>query len=126
MHKTNPDSLRSCLCFQVFRLNFASDFFNLLLVRFHLAEIILLKHLIQGATTRFGWELNHQPCGHGHCKKKNNSPNHSATLQTFFMKTNKKATGGPTQFLSNKLEKNQRIYGVVGIVAKMHKMQGNN
>ena len=48
MHRTNPESLRSCLCFRVFRLNFASDFFNLLLVRFHQAEIIVVKHLIQG------------------------------------------------------------------------------
>ena len=46
MHKTNPDSLRSCPCFRVFRLNFASDFFNLLLVTFHQAEIIVVKHLI--------------------------------------------------------------------------------
>ena len=48
MHRTNPDLLRSCTCFRVFRLNFAFDFFNLLLVRFHLAEIIVGKHLIQG------------------------------------------------------------------------------
>ena len=48
MHRTNPDSLTSCLCLRVFRLNFASDFFNLLLVKFHLAEIIVVKHLIQG------------------------------------------------------------------------------
>ena len=48
MHRTNPDSLRSCPCFRVFRLNFASDFFNLLLARFHLAEINVKKCLIQG------------------------------------------------------------------------------
>ena len=48
MHWANPDSLRSCLCFRVFRLNFASDFFNLLLVSFHQAEIIVVKHFIQG------------------------------------------------------------------------------
>ena len=48
MHRTNPDSLRSCLCFQVFRLNFASDFFNLLLVRFHQAVIVVVNRLIQG------------------------------------------------------------------------------
>ena len=47
MHRTNPDSLRSCLRFRIFRLNFASDFFNLLLVRFHQAEIIVVKHLVQ-------------------------------------------------------------------------------
>ena len=38
---TNPDSLRSCLCFRVFRLNFVSDFFNLLLAGSHQAEITL-------------------------------------------------------------------------------------
>ena len=48
MHRTNPVSLRSYPCFQVFCLNFASDFFNLLLVRFHQAEIIVVKHRIQG------------------------------------------------------------------------------
>ena len=48
MLRTNPDSLKSCLCFRVFRLNFASDFFNLLLAGFHLAEIIIVKHLTQG------------------------------------------------------------------------------
>ena len=47
MHRTNRDSLRSCPSFRVFRLNYASDFFNLLLVRFHKAEIIIVKHLIQ-------------------------------------------------------------------------------
>ena len=58
MRRTNPDSLRSCLCFQVFRLNFASDFFNLLLARFHQAEIIIVKHRIQGRNneTRLGVE----------------------------------------------------------------------
>ena len=45
MHRTSPDSLRSCSCF---RLNFGSDFFNLLLVRFLRAEIIVVKHLIHG------------------------------------------------------------------------------
>ena len=46
MRWTNPDSLRSCQGFRIFRLNFASDF-NLLLVRFHQAEIIVVKHLVQ-------------------------------------------------------------------------------
>ena len=48
MHRMNPDSLRSCPCFRVFRLDFASNFFNLLLVRLHQAELIVVKHLIQG------------------------------------------------------------------------------
>ena len=48
MRRTNLDSLTCCLHFRVFRLNFASDFFNLLLVRFHQAKIIVEKHLVQG------------------------------------------------------------------------------
>ena len=60
MHRTNPDLLRSCPCFQVFRLNFAYDFFNLLLVRFHPAKIIFVKHLIQGSNNEawMGVELS--------------------------------------------------------------------
>ena len=58
MRRTNPDSLRSCLGFQVFRLNFLLDIFNLLLARFHQAEIIIVKHLTQGRSnkTRLGAE----------------------------------------------------------------------
>ena len=58
MRRTNPDSLRSCLSFQVFPVEFSSDFFNLLLARFHQAEIIIVKHLIQGRNneTRLGVE----------------------------------------------------------------------
>ena len=48
MLRTNSDSLRSSILFPSFRLNFASDFFDLLLVRFHLVEIVIVKHLIQG------------------------------------------------------------------------------
>ena len=48
MLRTNPDLLWSCLYFRVFRLNFASIFFNLLLAGFHQTEIIIVKHLIQG------------------------------------------------------------------------------
>ena len=48
MGRTNPDSVRGCFCFRIFRLNFASDFFDLLLVRFHQAEIIVVKHFFQG------------------------------------------------------------------------------
>ena len=77
MHRTNPDSLRSCLCFRVFRLNFASDFFNLLLMRFHQAEIIAVNHLIQGCNNEAWVVLNHQPCDHG--RRKNDAPNHSTT-----------------------------------------------
>ena len=58
MLRTNPDSLRSCLCFQVFRLNFASDFFDLLLAKFHQVEITILKHHVHGRNnkTRLGVE----------------------------------------------------------------------
>ena len=79
VHRTNPDSLRSCPCFRVFRLSFASDFFNFLRVKFHKAKKIVVKHL-KDATTRLGWELNHQPCDHG--RRKNDAPNHSAMLPT--------------------------------------------
>ena len=48
MRRTNLDSLRSCLCFRMFRLSFASNFFNLLLAKFHQAELIVVKHLVQG------------------------------------------------------------------------------
>ena len=59
MPKTNSHLHRSCLTsFRVFRLNFASDFFNLLLAGFHQAEIIIPKHLIEGRNneTKLGVE----------------------------------------------------------------------
>ena len=58
MRRTNPDSLRSCLCSKVFPVEFSSDFFNLLLARFHQAEMIIVKQLIQGRNneTRLGFE----------------------------------------------------------------------
>ena len=34
--------------FSSFPVEFSSDFLNLLLARFHQAEIIIVKHLIQG------------------------------------------------------------------------------
>ena len=49
MHRTNPDSLRNRPCFRFFSLNFASDFFNLLLVKFFQVEIIAIKHVIQAS-----------------------------------------------------------------------------
>ena len=63
MRRTNPDSLRSCHCFRVFRLNFSFDFINLLLVRSHQAEIIVGKHLIQGCNNEawLGVELSTLP-----------------------------------------------------------------
>ena len=61
MRRTNSDSLRSCLCFRVFRLSFASDFFNLLLIRFHQAEIIIVKHLIQGRNNEAWVGLGDEP-----------------------------------------------------------------
>ena len=48
MLRTNPDLFRSCPCFRVFRLSFAYDFFNLLLVKFHKVEIFIVKRVIQG------------------------------------------------------------------------------
>ena len=52
MQKTNPDLLRSYLCFRVFRLSFVSDFFNLLLVKFHEAGMIIVKHFIEGRSNQ--------------------------------------------------------------------------
>ena len=46
MHRTNSDSFRSYFCFHLFRLSFASDF-CLLLVEFHQAQSIIVKHRIQ-------------------------------------------------------------------------------
>ena len=52
MHTTNSFSLRSCLCFRVFR--------------FYQAEIIVVKHLIQGRINEeLGWGLNHRSCDDG-------------------------------------------------------------
>ena len=84
MHGTNPDSLRSCPYFRVFRLNFASDFFNLLLVRFHQAEIIVVKHLIQGRNNE-AW-VGVEPSTLRSCLglRKND---HSATLPKIFTLT---------------------------------------
>ena len=45
--RTNPDLPWICPCFRVLRLIFVCDFFHLLLVRFHQAKIMLMKHLIQ-------------------------------------------------------------------------------
>ena len=78
MHRTNSDSLRSCLCFQVFRLSFASDYFNLLLVRFQQAEIIIVKHLIHGRNNEVWGGVEPSTCDHG--RRKNDALNHLATL----------------------------------------------
>ena len=45
---------REVVCFRVFRFTFASDFLNFLLVRFHQAEIIIVKHLIQERNNEIG------------------------------------------------------------------------
>ena len=74
MRRTNPDSLRSCICFKVFPVEFSFHFFNLLLARSHQAEVIIVKHLIPDAATRLGWELNHLPCDHG--RRKNDASNY--------------------------------------------------
>ena len=60
MHRANPDWPRSCPCFRVFRLSFASNFLNLLLFRFLQAEIIVVKHLYLGRNieARVGVELS--------------------------------------------------------------------
>ena len=48
MRRTNPDSLKELPLFPSFPVEFSSDYFNLLLARFHQAEIIIVKHLIHG------------------------------------------------------------------------------
>ena len=61
---------------------FASDFFNLLLVKFHLAETITVKHLLQKRNNEALVGLNSQPCDHG--RHKNGAPNNCAMLPTLF------------------------------------------
>ena len=58
MRRTNPDSLKSLPLFPSFPVEFFYDFFNLLFAKFHQAEIIIVKHLIQGHNneTRVGVE----------------------------------------------------------------------
>ena len=51
MHRTNPHTLRSRLCFRVFRLSFASDFFNLLLV-IPPSSNNMVNRLIQGRNNK--------------------------------------------------------------------------
>ena len=50
MRRKNRDSLKSCPYLRAFAYlrDFASDFCNLLLVTFHQAEVIVVKHLVQG------------------------------------------------------------------------------
>ena len=87
-HRTNPDSLRSCTSFRVFRFNFASTSSI-----FHQAEIIVVKRLIQGRNNEpwVGVEpstLNLQHCDSTfnvqRCEQRtfNVASNHSATLPT--------------------------------------------
>ena len=81
MHRTNQDSLRSCPCFRVFRLNFAIDFFNLLLVRIPPSRDNCCE--ASHPRTQQRWELNHQLCDHG--LRENDAPNHSATSLKFLI-----------------------------------------
>ena len=48
MRRTNPDSLIGVVFVSKFSGWISCDFFNFLLARFYQAEIIILKHLIQG------------------------------------------------------------------------------
>ena len=98
VHKMNPDSRRSCLCFRVFCLSFVSDFVNLLLVRFHQAEMNIVKHLSKDVTTRLGWESNHQPCDHN--RRNYDAQNHYATAD-YFQKSSQKLSFQLVQFLSS-------------------------
>ena len=62
--------------FPSFRLNFASDFFVLLLAP-PSGEKIVLNILSKDDTIRLGWD-NHQTCDHG--RLINDAPNYSAAL----------------------------------------------
>ena len=73
----NPDSLSSFPCFRVFRLTLTSDF-DLLLATFHQAEIIVVEHLIQGRNNE-AW-VGVEPLTFDHGRRKNDAPDHSATL----------------------------------------------
>ena len=57
MRRTNPDFLGVAFV-PSFPVEFSCDFFNSLLARFHQAEIIIVKQLIQGRNneTRLGVE----------------------------------------------------------------------
>ena len=83
--RTNPDSLRSCLCFRVFRLSFASDFFDLLFFRFHQGIVLLWSILSKDASKRLGWELNRKtikPCTHGRSKNDTTKEAYQPGLRT--------------------------------------------
>ena len=58
IRRTNPDSLRSCLCFYVFRLNFLLTCLIYCLPDSIKQRLIIVKHLIQGHNneTRLGVE----------------------------------------------------------------------
>ena len=58
-------------------MSFASDFFNLLFVRFQQAEIIDLKHLIQGRNREALVGVEPLTCDHD--RRKNKAPNNYAT-----------------------------------------------
>ena len=76
MLKTDVDSLRSSFVSEFFRLSFALNLINLLLVRFHQIVNVLYKH----STTRIRLKLKHQLCDHGSRKK--DSPNYYVTMPT--------------------------------------------
>ena len=57
MHRTNPDSFRSCICFRVFCSNVASEFFNLMLVRFHQARRGKYREASYSGTQQLGMGL---------------------------------------------------------------------
>ena len=67
--------------------------------------------LSKDATTRLGWELNHQPCDYG--SRKNDAPNLSATLPTNFSSHNK-ALQLQRHFLSHTLkDTNENEWNVI-------------
>ena len=59
MRRANPDSLGSCFCFQVFRLNFLLTSLICCLPDCTTQRKSSWSILSKDATTRLGWELNH-------------------------------------------------------------------
>ena len=97
MLTTNPDLLRSCLCFQVFRLNFASDFFDLLLVKFFQAEIIVMKHLIQGRNNEDRMGVEPSTLRSWPSQKRRSKPlGHAAVLHQNMIEDGKQTRPGQT------------------------------
>ena len=109
MRRTNPDSLRSCPCFRAFRLSFASDFFNLLLVKFLQAEIIAMKHLIEGSNNDAWVRVEPSTLPSWPSKKQLSEPfGHGAVLHQYMIENGKLTRPGKTN--SSKKQNSKQRY----------------